>query len=273
MRARTGVGGDPGGRPRKTPRRGTRGLPFCFGPPPGPRRAPRGRAIVRPCRGDLRLPDRRGLAARGLRRWPRLRAPDGAWRAAAVDDVRRETPVPLASGRAASSASPSCRSCTSRHHGTPAALFAPTRTAAESSTPSPIALRGACLQKRGPGWPGGHRRRHERRPVAALGRAAPPSARETPAQPPLRGFRCPSLHRPAPVAPSPTRPSLRRASGSRFAGSPGPSPGIDSPRRRHRGATPKADRLAAAITVRPPRHGHLGYVGYLSQPHVRYTAD
>jgi hypothetical protein len=46
----------------------TRGLPFCFGRPPGPRRAPRARAIVRPCRGDLRLPDTRGLAARGLRR-------------------------------------------------------------------------------------------------------------------------------------------------------------------------------------------------------------
>jgi hypothetical protein len=169
----------------------TRGLPFCFGRPPGPRRAPGARAIVRPCRGELRLPDRRGLAARGLRRWPRLRA-EGA--GAGIPHLpglagggRRRCPagnarpadfrthgligvfiMPLAG---------------SRHHEPPAVLFAPTRTAAESSTPSPIALRGARLQKRGPGWPGGHRRRHERRPVAALGRAAPPSARPATAQP------------------------------------------------------------------------------------------
>jgi hypothetical protein len=43
--------------------------------------------------------------------------------------------------------------------------------------------------------------------VAALGRAAPPAARPAPANPPLRGLRCPTLPRPPSASPPRTLPS------------------------------------------------------------------
>ena len=198
----TGLGADPGERPRKTPLRDSRlalllrpsaGPPpraqgACHRPPlpgrppaPGPARAGRPRTpplAAAPRRGaGAGFPHLPGLAGGGRRRCPPGNARPAGFRTRLSAIARRAK----ADGFIGVPIMPLVNIAASWDAGR--ALRADASCARSAAELPHHALRGARLQKRDPGWPGGHRRRHERRPVAALGRAAPPSARPATAQP------------------------------------------------------------------------------------------